>query len=172
MLWVKRLAFLLSCQCLLIAAQGPGPGPGRKRSPMIPYGLVGGSASTGQMQSRAVDTRISLEIPEGRPTGSVVGSIPTKSGFTYRFNEHPAEFSLDANTGVIRTTMVLDRESFRSDRFDLVVLSSQPTYPIEVRIVVTDMNDNAPEFPEPSIAVTFSESSAPGTRLLLDSASE
>lgn len=154
----------------MIAAQGPGPGPGRKRSPMIPYGFVSGSASTGQMQSRAVDTRISLEIPEGRPTGSVVGSIPTKSGFTYRFNEHPAEFSLDANTGVIRTTMVLDRESFRSDRFDLVVLSSQPTYPIEVRIVVTDMNDNAPEFPEPSIAVTFSESSAPGTRLLLDSA--
>ncbi|KAK6636218.1 hypothetical protein RUM43_009876 [Polyplax serrata] len=157
MLWVKRLTFLLSL-CLLIGAQGPGPGPGRKRSPTV------------AMQSRAVDTRISLEVAEGLPSGTVVGSIPIKSNFTYRFNEPPNEFSLDANTGIIRTTMVLDRESFRSDRFDLVVLSSQPTYPIEVRIVVTDTNDNAPEFPEPSITVMFSESSAPGTRLLLDSA--
>lgn len=138
---------------------------------MIPYGLLSGSSSaTTQMQSRAVDTRVSLEIAEGQPRGTIVGSIPIKPGFTYRFNEPPAEFSLDANTGVIRTTMVLDRESFRTDRFDLVVLSSQPTYPIEVRIIVTDTNDNAPEFPEPSITVTFSESSAPGTRLLLDSA--
>lgn len=171
MLWVKRLAFLLSCQCLLIAAQGPGPGPGRKRSPMIPYGMLSGSSlAAAPMQSRAVDTRISLEIAEGLASGTVVGTIPIKENFTYRFNEPPTEFSLDANTGVIRTTMVLDRESYRSDRFDLVVLSSQPTYPIEVRIVVTDTNDNAPEFPEPSITVMFSESSAPGTRLLLDSA--
>lgn len=171
MLWVKKLAFLLSCQCLLIAAQGPGPGPGYKKSSQTPYSVLSGnSLASAPMQSRAVDTRISFEIAEGLPSGTIVGTIPIKENFTYRFNEPPAEFSLDANTGVIRTTMVLDRESFRSDRFDLVVLSSQPTYPIEVRIVVTDMNDNAPEFPEPSITVMFSESSAPGTRLLLDSA--
>lgn len=171
MLWVKRLAFLLSCQCLLIAAQGPGPGPGVNSSPAVSYGILGGSLpGKASMQSRAVDTRISLEIAEGLPSGTVVGSIPIKENFTYRFNEPPAEFSLDAITGIIRTTMVLDREAFRSDRFDLVVLSSQPTYPIEVRIIVTDTNDNAPEFPEPSITVMFSESAAPGTRLLLDSA--
>ncbi|KAJ9591219.1 hypothetical protein L9F63_002225, partial [Diploptera punctata] len=72
----------------------------------------------------------------------------------------------------IRTTAVLDRESLRNDRYDLVVLSSQPTYPIEVRIVVVDVNDNSPEFPEPSISVTFSESAAAGTRLLLDTATD
>lgn len=122
------------------------------------------------MQSRAVDTRVQLEVAEGLSRNTLVGSIPTRPGFTYRFNEPPSEFALDAVSGAIRTTMVLDRESFRSDRFDLVVLSSQPTYPIEVRIVVTDINDNAPEFLEPSISVTFSESAAAGTRLLLDSA--
>jgi len=126
----------------------------------------------GEMQSRAVDTRVTLEILEGQPRGTGVGSIPIKPNFTYRFNEPPREFTLDSTTGEIRTTAVLDRESLRNDRYDLVVLSSQPTYPIEVRIVVLDVNDNAPEFPEPSIAVTFSESAAAGTRLLLDTASD
>lgn len=125
-----------------------------------------------QMQSRAVDTRATLEILEGMPKGTVVGTIPTKPGFTYRFNEAPRLFTMNASTGEIRTTAVLDREALPNDRFDLVVLSSQPTYPIEVRIVVLDVNDNSPEFPEPGIAVSFSESSAPGTRLLLDSASD
>lgn len=124
------------------------------------------------MQSRAVDTRIQLEILEGQPRGTLVGSIPIKPGFTYRFNEPPREFTLEATTGEISTTIILDREVLRNDRYDLVVLSSQPTYPIEVRILVLDMNDNSPEFPEPSIAVSFSESAASGTRLLLDAATD
>ncbi|XP_049764629.1 cadherin-related tumor suppressor-like [Schistocerca cancellata] len=124
------------------------------------------------MQSRAVDTRVTLQVAEGAPVGTLVGAIPTQPGFTYRFNEAPREFSLDARSGAIRTAAELDREALRSDRYDLVVLSSQPTYPIEVRISVLDVNDNAPAFPEPSIAVSFSESAAPGTRLLLDAASD
>lgn len=158
-------------KCLLLAAfailvagvQGPGPGPGRKRSSMM---------EIAPMQSRAVDTRITLEIAEGQPKGTIVGRIPIKPGFTYRFNEPPREFVIDSNTGEIRTNAVLDRESLKNDRYDLVVLSSQPTYPIEVRILVQDINDNAPEFPESSIAVSFSESAAAGTRLLLDAATD
>lgn len=153
---------------LLAGAQGPGPGPGRRRIPNMeaPLGYVS------QMQSRAVDTRISLNVTEGQSRGTTVGYIPTKSGFTYRFNEPPREFTLDSNTGEIKTNTVLDREALKNDRYDLVVLSSQPTYPIEVRIIVIDINDNPPEFPEPSIAVSFSESAAAGTRLLLDSATD
>ncbi|XP_051166129.1 cadherin-related tumor suppressor isoform X1 [Leptopilina boulardi] len=140
-----------------------------RRSPMLPQdganmGLV--------MQSRAVDTRVQLEVKEGEPKGMLVGTIPVKPGFTYRFNEPPQEFTLDPVTGKIKTAIVLDRESLGSDRFDLVVLSSQPTYPIEVRILVLDINDNNPEFPESSIAVSFSESAAAGTKLLLDAATD
>lgn len=149
---------------ILVNAQGPGPGPGRKR--LMEF------SNTAQMQSRAVDTRISLNVTEGQPKGTRVGFIPTKPGFTYRFNEPPREFTIDPNTGEIKTNMVLDRESLKNDRYDLVILSSQPTYPIEVRIIVEDLNDNQPEFPEPVIEVSFSESSAPGTRLLLDSATD
>lgn len=132
---------------------------------------AGGDAVSGQMQSRAVETRAQFEVLEGQPKGTFVGYIPTKPEFTYRFNEPPREFSLDQITGEIKTNMILDREGMR-ERYDLVVLSSQPTYPIEVRITVLDINDNAPEFPEPSIAVSFSESAAAGTRLLLDAATD
>lgn len=124
------------------------------------------------MQSRAVDTRVQLEVKEGEPKGTLVGQIPVKPDFMYRFNEPPQEFVLDPETGQIRTAKVLDREALSSDRFDLVVLSSQPTYPIEVRILVLDINDNDPEFPEPSIAVSFSESAVAGTKLLLDAATD
>lgn len=124
------------------------------------------------MQSRAVDTWIQLEVNEGEPEGTLVGSIPVLRDFTYRFNEPPDEFTLDPITGAIRTTVQLDREALSNDRFDLVVLSSQPTYPIEVRISVLDINDNSPQFPEPTIAVTFSESAVPGTKLLLDAATD
>ncbi|XP_043256897.1 cadherin-related tumor suppressor [Colletes gigas] len=140
-----------------------------RRSPMLPQD----SATMGlAMQSRAVDTRVQLEVREGEPKGTLVGLIPVKPGFIYRFNEPPQEFVLDPETGKIRTAKVLDREALSSDRFDLVVLSSQPTYPIEVRILVSDINDNDPEFPESSIAVSFSESAVVGTKLLLDAATD
>lgn len=154
---------LLAWTLLATGSYGTGPGPGRRRT---------FNAKDPQMQSRAVDTRVSLNVTEGQPRGTIVGYIPTKQGFTYRFNEPPDEFTLDPISGKITTNAILDRETLINDRYDLVVLSSQPTYPIEVRIIVTDVNDNPPEFPEPSIAVSFSESAAAGTRLLLDSATD
>ncbi|KAJ8688394.1 hypothetical protein QAD02_024189 [Eretmocerus hayati] len=124
------------------------------------------------MQSRAVDKRAQFEVREGEPRGTLVGTIPVLQGFTYRFNEPPSEFVIDPTNGDIRTAVVLDREALNTERFDLVVLSSQPTYPIEVRIIVMDVNDNAPEFPESSIEVSFSESAEAGTKLLLDAATD
>ncbi|XP_044732139.1 cadherin-related tumor suppressor-like, partial [Chrysoperla carnea] len=160
-MWWFLLALCIMC--------GPGPGAAYKRSSMTDPSV----AYSSQMQSRAVDTRVELDVLEGQPKGTRVGYIPTKPGFTYRFNEPPRQFTLDPNTGEIKTNAVLDREGMQqNDRYDLVVLSSQPTYPIEVRITVIDINDNPPEFPESSIAISFSESAAAGTRLLLDAATD
>uniref|UniRef100_A0A182F4L6 Protocadherin-16 n=1 Tax=Anopheles albimanus TaxID=7167 RepID=A0A182F4L6_ANOAL len=153
-----------------IGAHSPGPGPGP--GPGVVIARRRSSSGDGAMQSRAVETRVQFNIFENEPRGTVVGYIPTKPGFTYRFNEPPRDFVLDAATGEIKTNAVLDREAIRNDRYDLVILSSQPTYPIEVRITVIDVNDNAPEFPEPTIAVSFSESAITGTRLLLDAATD
>uniref|UniRef100_A0A8C0GI16 Cadherin domain-containing protein n=1 Tax=Chelonoidis abingdonii TaxID=106734 RepID=A0A8C0GI16_CHEAB len=58
------------------------------------------------------------------------------------------------------------------DVMDLVVLSSQPTYPSEVRVLVLDLNDNAPVFPDSSIVVTFKEDTGSGRQLILDTATD
>ena len=64
--------------------------------------------------------------------GSVVGRVPTRPGFTYRLNSDEAVFSLDPVTGELSTRARLDREDTRGGQWDLIVLSSSPTYPIEV----------------------------------------
>lgn len=87
------------------------------------------------------------------------GHHPDAPGFTYRLSESHALFAINSSTGALYTTATIDRESLPSDVINLVVLSSSPTYPTEVR-VLRDLNDNAPVFPEPSIVVTFKEDSS------------
>lgn len=67
--------------------------------------------------------------------GSTVGRVPTRPGFTYRLNSDEAVFSLDPVTGELSTQARLDREDTPGGQFDLIVLSSSPTYPIEVRVM-------------------------------------
>ena len=68
--------------------------------------------------------------------GSVVGRVPTRPGFTYRLNSEEAVFSLDPLTGELTTRARLDREDTPGGVTDLIVLSSSPTYPIEVDITL------------------------------------
>ncbi|XP_043530022.1 protocadherin Fat 4 isoform X1 [Chiloscyllium plagiosum] len=122
--------------------------------------------------SRANQLRQVFEVAEEQPAGTVVGTILTKPEFTYRFSERHPLFSINASSGVICTSSVIDRESLPADVVNLVVLSSQPTYPTEVRILVRDINDNTPVFPEPSIVVTFREDASGGRRVILDTATD
>lgn len=134
-----------------------------------PRSVARAATASGDVDNNA---RVQLEVLEGQPKGTTVGRIPVRPGFTYRFNEPSNEFALNGTTGEISTAQILDRESLSNDRYDLIVLSSQPTYPIEVRILVVDVNDNAPEFPEPVISVSFPESAAPDNKVLLDTATD
>uniref|UniRef100_UPI00398F28FC protocadherin Fat 4 n=1 Tax=Pristiophorus japonicus TaxID=55135 RepID=UPI00398F28FC len=113
-----------------------------------------------------------FQIEEEQPPDTLVGTILTKPDFTYRFSENHALFAINATTGVISTTSVIDRESLPSDVINIVVLSSQPTYPTEVRIIVLDLNDNTPVFPEPTIVVTFKEDTSGGRQVILDTATD
>uniref|UniRef100_A0A8D2JBT4 FAT atypical cadherin 4 n=1 Tax=Varanus komodoensis TaxID=61221 RepID=A0A8D2JBT4_VARKO len=113
-----------------------------------------------------------FQVLEEQPAGTWVGTIATRPGFTYRLSEHHALFSINTTSGDLHTRATIDRESLTSDIMDLVVLSSQPTYPSEVRIVVLDLNDNAPVFPDPSIVVTFKEDTGSGRQLILDTATD
>lgn len=67
---------------------------------------------------------------------------------------------------------MIDREVLPSNIINIVVLSSQPTYPTEVRIVVLDINDNAPVFPDASIVVSFKEDASNGRQVILDTATD
>lgn len=111
-----------------------------------------------------------FELDENSPPQTLVGQVTTRPGFTYRFNDNPLEFSLDPQSGVITTTDVpTDSES--KSVYNLVILSSSPTYLLEVRIIVRNVNDNPPQWPAHiTTNISFSESAPVGTRLLIDNA--
>ncbi|XP_055033441.2 protocadherin Fat 4 [Misgurnus anguillicaudatus] len=122
--------------------------------------------------SLSSQVRQEFKVFEEQPVGTYVGTIETKPTFTYRFSEHHKLFSINATTGVIYTSSVIDREVLPSNIINVVVLSSQPTYPTEVRIVVLDINDNAPVFPDASIVVSFKEDASSGRQVILDTATD
>uniref|UniRef100_A0A4W6BPW2 Cadherin domain-containing protein n=1 Tax=Lates calcarifer TaxID=8187 RepID=A0A4W6BPW2_LATCA len=116
--------------------------------------------------------RQEFQVLEEQPIGTYVGTIETKPSFTYRFSENHKLFAINGTTGVIYTSSVIDREVLQSDVINVVVLSSQPTYPTEVRIVVLDINDNSPVFPDASIVVSFKEDASSGRQVILDTATD
>nr|KAF6400970.1 FAT atypical cadherin 4 [Rousettus aegyptiacus] len=129
--------------------------------------LFPGPARVGGAEQRQV-----FQVLEEQPPGTLVGTIQTRPGFTYRLSESHALFAINSSTGTLYTTATIDRESLPSDVINLVVLSSSPTYPTEVRVLVWDLNDNAPVFPDPSIVVTFKEDSSSGRQVILDTATD
>ncbi|KAL2077692.1 hypothetical protein ACEWY4_027196 [Coilia grayii] len=122
--------------------------------------------------SSSSQVRQEFQVLEEQPIGTYVGTIETKPSFTYRFSENHKLFAINGTTGVIYTSSVIDREVLQSNIINVVVLSSQPTYPTEVRIVVLDINDNSPVFPDPSIVVSFKEDASSGRQVILDTATD
>ncbi|KAE8752629.1 hypothetical protein FOCC_FOCC000751, partial [Frankliniella occidentalis] len=146
---------VLAQLALSVHAQGPWPGPGP--------GPGSGQGPGEQMQSRAVETRVQLEILEGQPRGTVVGGIPTKPGFTYRFNEPPRQFTLNATTGEIRTTTSCVFTVFARDHGS--PRQDGRTY---VTVSLVDANDHDPTirfnyFPATSTFATVDENAANGS---------
>ncbi|XP_058506518.1 protocadherin Fat 4-like [Solea solea] len=122
--------------------------------------------------SASSQVRQEFQVLEEQPVGTYVGQIETKPSFTYRFSESHRLFAINGTTGVIYASSVIDREVLQSDVINVVVLSSQPTYPTEVRIVVLDINDNSPVFPDASIVVSFKEDASSGRQVILDTATD
>ncbi|KAJ1519389.1 hypothetical protein ONE63_004681 [Megalurothrips usitatus] len=152
---LQALAVLLLCGGLSGVCPWPGAGPGP--GPGYGYGLGE------QMQSRAVETRVQLDILEGQPRGTVVGAIPTKPGFTYRFNEPPRQFTLNATTGEIRTTSSCVFTVFARDHGS--PRQDGRTY---VTVSLVDANDHDPTirfryFPATATFATVDENAANGS---------
>ncbi|XP_012862492.1 protocadherin Fat 4 [Echinops telfairi] len=153
--------------------------PGRRWPPLPSMSALGFlrvcwllSVLPGPAWVRGAEQRQVFQVLEEQPPGTLVGAIQTRPGFTYRLSESHALFAINGSTGALYTTATIDRERLPSDVINLVVLSSAPTYPTEVRVLVRDLNDNAPVFPDPSIVVSFKEDSSSGRQVILDTATD
>ncbi len=124
----------------------------------------------------STEERFSWTIEEEVQPGSLVGTLPTRQGLTYRFAQHQDNlqqyFTLDSDSGQVRTRGRLDREALPSDTFDLFIQSTPARHLIELRITVTDINDNSPTFGRSNLDISFSETDQPGTQVILDTATD
>ena len=132
---------------------------------------------------------VSYSIREELNEGTLVGQLsldaklnekyPTevlkKLRFTY-LGKKTLSFDLELNTGTIMTGEQIDREEICpmqetcEVKFDVAVQPMSYFQIIKVTIVVNDINDNWPQFPEPTVIHEILESAALGTTLPLPSA--
>ncbi|KAK0134170.1 Protocadherin-23 [Merluccius polli] len=131
------------------------------------------------VRSLARVSRLALSVEEGLPARTVVGDISaalaassSASGFFIsesRDSDVFRDLDIDADTGVISTAVVLDRESRDKYEFVAATLTGEV---IKVKIEVLDVNDHSPVFPSHEVELEISELSPPGSRFELEGAKD
>ncbi|XP_072332409.1 protocadherin-8-like [Scyliorhinus torazame] len=107
-------------------------------------------------------------------TAAAAGGGP--SGFRLMQKSNWTLVQVGKSDGQLTVGERIDREQLCQEQepcllvFDVVNFSREKFLLIHVEIQVKDINDNAPEFPQPEMAVEISESSPLGTRLPLEPA--
>ncbi|AWP05365.1 putative protocadherin-23 [Scophthalmus maximus] len=120
---------------------------------------------------------LTLSVKEGLPAKTIVGDLGAgisgpSTGFFISESRDSYVFrdlEIDADTGIISTAVVLDRESRDKYEFVAATLSGEM---IKVRIEVEDVNDHSPAFPTGEVNLEVSESSPPGSRFQLEGATD
>lgn len=128
--------------------------------------------------------QVEFRIKEQMPSGTNVGSIREKAkivdkvtstelkNLSFKFLnpnnlQHTASlFSINSDNGAVYTTAMIDRESvcqFQKTcnvEFEVTVTSSVSKFfeIVSVRIIIEDINDNTPRFPNDEITLYISES--------------
>ncbi|XP_060720172.1 protocadherin-23 isoform X1 [Tachysurus vachellii] len=123
--------------------------------------------------------KMSVSVEEGLPVGIRVGDVRAafppglqSSGFFISESTDSDVFrdlKIDSETGVISTSAVLDRE--RRDRYEFSITSLSGQV-VKVHVVVKDVNDHAPVFPEGIVMLNVSEWTQTGTTFHLDAAGD
>ena len=108
-------------------------------------------------------------VQENQKEGAIVGYVTAtdqdegeNSMITYSLLQNADRFVIDPNTGLIRTSKILDRES---DKFNKFIITVEATdhgknslkSSVEVNILVTDANDQYPFFVKPVYEATLLE---------------
>lgn len=126
-------------------------------------------------QAAAQVFNLTLSVKEGLPARTIVGDLGTglsrpSTGFFIsesRDSDVFRDLEIDADTGIISTAVVLDRET--RDRYQFVAATLTGEM-IRVEIEVQDVNDHSPVFPTKQVDLQVSELSPPGTRFQLEGA--
>lgn len=128
-------------------------------------------------ESRGQVFNLTLSVKEGLPAKTIVGDLGAglsspSTGFFISESRDSYVFrdlEIDADTGIISTAVVLDRESREKYEFVAATLTGEM---IKVRIEVKDVNDHSPVFPSEEVDLEISELSPPGRRFQLDGAKD
>uniref|UniRef100_A0A672Y6W7 Protocadherin-16 n=1 Tax=Sphaeramia orbicularis TaxID=375764 RepID=A0A672Y6W7_9TELE len=120
---------------------------------------------------------LTLSVREGLPARTIVGDLAAglsrpSTGFFISESRDSYVFrdlEIDADTGIISTAVVLDRESRDKYEFVAATLTGEM---IKVKIEVKDVNDHSPEFPSEEVELKISELSPPGSRVQVEGAKD
>lgn len=118
---------------------------------------------------------LTLSVKEGLPARTIVGDLGAglsrpSTGFFISESRDSYVFrdlEIDADTGIISTAVVLDRESRDKYKFVAATLTGEM---IRVEIEVEDVNDHSPVFRSDEVKVEVSELSPVGSRFQLEGA--
>lgn len=118
---------------------------------------------------------LTLSVKEGLPAGTIVGDLSAvlshpSTGFFIsesRDSDVFRDLEIDADTGIMSTAIILDRETRDCYEFVAATLTGEM---IRVKIEVKDVNDHFPKFPSEKYDLIVSELSPLGSRFRLDGA--
>ncbi|KAI9525461.1 hypothetical protein NQZ68_006008 [Dissostichus eleginoides] len=120
---------------------------------------------------------LTLSVKEGLPAKTIVGDLGAglsrpSTGFFISESRDSYVFrdlEIDADTGIISTAVILDRESRDKYEFVAATLTGEM---IKVILEVTDVNDHSPVFPSEEVNLEISELSPPASQFQLEVAKD